>query len=206
VSQSSLLSDLLFHLRRVAAKLHTCRIAAAGTRTPSEGAMKISMYAQSIDIFTHTLGSLSAILEKGAALATNKKFDSGVLVTSRLAPDMLPLAKQVQIACDIAKNSAARLAGTEPPRFEDNEKTIEELRARIAKTIDYLKSIPANALEGSEERDIKVPAGERTLDFKGLTFLQRWALPNVFFHVTTAYNILRHNGVEIGKRDFLGSP
>lgn len=167
--------------------------------------MKISVQALSIDIFTHTLGSLSAILEKGVAHATARKFDSSVLVASRLAPDMMPLVKQIQIACDIAKNSAARLAGTEPPRFEDNEKTIEELRARIAKTIDYLKSIPAGALEGSEERDIKVPAGERTLEFKGLAFLQRWAIPNVFFHVTTAYNILRHNGVDIGKRDYLGS-
>jgi hypothetical protein len=167
--------------------------------------MKISVQALSIDIFTQTLGNLSVILEKGLAHATAKKFDSSVLVSSRLAPDMFPLAKQVQIACDLAKNSAARLAGIEPPRFEDNEKTIEELRARIARTIDYLKSIPAHALEGSEDRDIKVPAGERTLEFKGLAFLQRWAIPNVFFHVTTAYNILRHNGVEIGKRDFLGS-
>jgi hypothetical protein len=167
--------------------------------------MKISMQALSIDIFTYALGNLSAILEKGVVHATAKKFDSSVLVASRLAPDMLPLSKQVQIACDLAKNSAARLAGVEPPRFEDNEKTIEELRARIAKTIEYLKSIPAGALEGSEERDIKVPAGERTLEFKGLVFLQRWALPNVFFHITTAYNILRHNGVDIGKRDYLGS-
>jgi uncharacterized protein len=168
--------------------------------------MKISMHALSIDIFTHTLGSLSAILEKGVAHATAKKFDSNVLVASRLAPDMLPLSRQVQIACDLAKNSASRLAGVEPPRFEDNEKTIEELRARIAKTIEYLKGIAPGAFEGSEDRDIKVPAGERTLQFKGLEFLQRWAIPNVFFHVTTAYNILRHNGVDIGKRDFLGSP
>jgi uncharacterized protein len=168
--------------------------------------MKISMHALSIDIFTHVLGNLSAILEKGAALAAAKKFDPSVLVASRLAPDMLPLARQVQIACDIAKSGAARLAGVEAPRFEDNEKTIEELRTRIARTIDYLKTIPASAFEGAEERDIKVPAGERTLEFKGLAFLQRWALPNVFFHVTTAYNILRHNGVEIGKRDYLGSP
>jgi len=167
--------------------------------------MKISMQALSIDIFTYTLGNLSAILEKGVAHATDKKFDSNVLVASRLAPDRLPLARQVQISCDLAKNSVARLAGVEPPRFEDNEKTIEDLRARIAKTIDYLKSIPAGALEASEEREIKVPAGERTLEFKGLPFLQRWAIPNVFFHITTAYNILRHNGVEIGKRDYLGS-
>jgi hypothetical protein len=167
--------------------------------------MKISVRALSIDIFTQALGSLSSILEKGLAHATAKKFDSSVLVNSRLAPDMFPLSRQVQIACDLAKNSAARLAGVEPPRFEDNEKTIEELRTRIARTIDYLQTIPASSLEGSEDRDIKVPAGERTLEFKGLGFLQRWAIPNVFFHVTTAYNILRHNGVEIGKRDFLGS-
>jgi uncharacterized protein len=166
--------------------------------------MRISMHALSIDIFTNALTNLSVLLEKGAAYAAARKFDSSVLVSSRLAPDMLPLAKQIQIACDVAKNSAARLAGTQPPRFEDNEKTIEELRARIAKTLDYLKSIPASALEGSEDRDIKVPAGERTLEFKGLAFVQRWALPNVFFHVTTAYNILRHNGVDIGKRDYLG--
>jgi hypothetical protein len=166
--------------------------------------MKISVHALSIDIFATALGNLSAILEKGVAHATAKKFDSNVLVASRLAPDMLPLSRQVQIACDLAKNSAARLAGIEPPRFEDTEKTIDELRSRIARTIDYLKSIPAASLEGSEERDIKVPAGERTIEFKGLAFLQRWAIPNVFFHVTTAYNILRHNGVDIGKRDFLG--
>src|ERR1700716_4184117 len=168
--------------------------------------MKISMQALSIDIFTHALGNLSAILEKGVAHATAKKFDSNILVGSRLAPDMLPLSKQVQIACDLAKNSAARLAGIEPPRFEDNEKTIEELRARIARTIDYLKGIPASAFEGSEDRDLKVPAGpDKFLDFKGLDFVQRWAIPNVFFHITTAYAILRHNGVDIGKRYFIGA-
>jgi hypothetical protein len=166
--------------------------------------MKISVYAFSVDIFIHSLGSLAAILEKGAAYAAAKKFDASVLAGSRLAPDMLPLTRQVQIACDIAKNSSARLAGIEPPRFEDNEKTFEELRARIAKTLEYLKTISPSALEGSEERDIKVPAGERTLEFKGLAYVQRWALPNVFFHIATAYDILRHNGVEIGKRDFLG--
>ncbi len=167
--------------------------------------MKISVYALSIDIFMQTLGSLAAILDKGLAHASARKFDPTVLVNSRLAPDMFPLSRQVQIACDLAKNSAARLAAVEPPRFDDTEKTIEELQTRIAKTIDYLKSIPPAALEGAEERDIKVPAGERTLEFKGLAFLQRWAIPNVFFHVTTTYNILRHNGVDIGKRDFLGS-
>ena len=166
--------------------------------------MKISVPAMSVDIFTAALTNLSAILEKGAASAAARKFDSSVLVASRLAPDMLPLSRQVQIACDITKNSVARLIGKEPPRFEDNEKTLDELRARIARTVDFVKSIPLQDFEGSEERDIKVPAGDRTHEFKGLTFLQRWALPNVFFHVTTAYNILRHNGVDLGKRDFLG--
>ncbi len=166
--------------------------------------MKISVHALSADLFTSILSNLSALLEKAAAHAVAKKYDAGVLVGSRLAPDMLPLSRQVQIACDLAKNSLARLAAQESPRFEDNEKTIEELRQRIARTIDYIQSVPAAALEGCESRDIQVPAGERTLHFKGLAFLQRWAIPNVFFHVTTAYNILRHNGVEIGKRDFLG--
>lgn len=165
--------------------------------------MKISMHAMSVDLYCNSLGNLSAILDKGFAHATKRKFDPGVLLTSRLAPDMLPLTRQVQIACDIAKTSVARLAGQEPRRFEDNETSFEQLRARIAGTIDYIKGIPASALEGSEDRDIKVPAGERTLEFKGLEYLQRWAIPNVLFHVTTAYNILRHNGVELGKRDFI---
>jgi len=167
--------------------------------------MKISVQAVSVDLFTLSLTNLSALLEKGLAHATARKFDPNVLVSSRLAPDMFPLARQVQIACDLAKNSCARLAGLEPPRFEDNEKTIEELRARIARTIEYIKGIPTSALEGSEDRDIRIPVGpDRFLDFKGLAFVQRWAIPNVFFHITTAYAILRHNGVEIGKRDFLG--
>jgi hypothetical protein len=168
--------------------------------------MKINVQAVTVDVFAHSLNSLSSLLEKGLAHAGAKKFDPSVLVNARLAPDMFPLSRQVQIACDLAKNSAARLAGLEPPRFEDNEKTIEELRARIARTIDYLKSVPATAFEGAEDRDIKVPAGpEKFLDFKGLAFVQRWAIPNVFFHITTAYGILRHNGVDVGKRDFLGS-
>jgi uncharacterized protein len=165
--------------------------------------MKVSMHALSVDVFTHTLGNLSLILEKAAANAAQRKFDPGVLLGARLAPDMLPLTRQVQIASDIAKNSVARLADQDPPRFEDTETTIEQLRARVARTIDFLKSLPASALEGSDTRDIKVPVGERTLQFKGLDFLQRWAIPNVFFHVVTAYDILRHNGVDLGKRDFL---
>ena len=165
--------------------------------------MKVSMHAMSVDVFTHTLGNLSSILEKAAVSAAQRKFDSAVLLSARLAPDMLPLTRQVQIASDIAKNSVARLVAQDPPRFEDTETTIEQLRTRLARAIDYLKSVPANALEGSETRDIKLTAGERTLEFNGLEFLQRWAIPNVFFHVTTAYDILRHNGVGLGKTDFL---
>ncbi|MGC1730523.1 MAG: DUF1993 domain-containing protein [Steroidobacteraceae bacterium] len=166
--------------------------------------MKDPMHAFSVDVFASTLSNLSAILEKAAASATARKFDPAVLLGARLAPDMHPLTRQVQIACDLAKNSLARLAGHEPPRFEDTETSIAELRARIARTIDYLHSLPANALEGADTREIVVPAGSRKLKFEGAEFLQRWAIPNVFFHVVTAYAILRHNGVDLGKKDFLG--
>ena len=166
--------------------------------------MKISMHAMSVDVFTHTLGSLSAFLEKGQAHATQRTFEPAVLLGSRLPPDMFPLSRQVQIACDVAKSAVARLAAQEPPRFPDTETSFEELHARIARTVDYLKGVPASALEGAETRDIRLPTGERTLEFKGLAFLEHWAIPNDFFHVTTAYAILRHNGVELGKRDFLG--
>ncbi|HUA90900.1 MAG TPA: DUF1993 domain-containing protein [Steroidobacteraceae bacterium] len=166
--------------------------------------MKNPMHAFSIDVFANALHNLSWCLEKAATSAASRKIDLGVFLNARLAPDMLPLTRQIQIAGDIAKNSAARLAGQEPPRFEDNETTLEQLRARITRTIDYLKSLPPAAFEGSETRDIKVPAGDRTLEFKGLQFLQTWAIPNVYFHVTTAYAILRHNGVDLGKRDFIG--
>jgi hypothetical protein len=167
--------------------------------------VKITVQNVTADLFANSLTALAALLEKGLAHATARKFDPSVLVNSRLAPDMFPLSRQVQLSCDLAKNSVARIAGLEPPRFEDNEKTIEELRARIARTVDYLKGIPASAFEGSEDRDIKVPAGpDKFLDFKGLDFVQRWAIPNVFFHITASYAILRHNGVEIGKRDFIG--
>jgi hypothetical protein len=166
--------------------------------------MKISMYAMTVETCTSALTNLSTLLEKGAAHAAARKFDPAILVSARLAPDMFPLSRQVQIACDVAKNGAARLAGLEAPKFEDNEKTIDDLRARVARTIDYLRSVPASALEGSEDRHVKVPAGERTLEFDGLPYVQRFIIPNVFFHIATTYNILRHNGVEIGKRDFLG--
>jgi len=166
--------------------------------------MKITMYSASVEVFQPMLANLAALLEKARATAEARKFEPGVLVNARLAPDMFPLARQVQLASDFAKNSTARLAGIEPPRYEDTESTFAELKTRIDRTIDWLKSVPATALEGSEDRDIKVPLRERTLEIKGLPFLRNWAIPNFFFHVTTAYNILRHNGVELGKRDFLG--
>lgn len=166
--------------------------------------MRITVHALSVELFASVLKNLSWLLEKAAANAASRKFEPAVLLGARLAPDMLPLTRQVQIACDIAKNSVARLAAQEPPRFEDNETTIEQLRARIARTIDYLGSVPASAFEGAETRDIRFPARERSFEFKGLDYLQRWAIPNVFFHVTTAYNILRHNGVDLGKNDYLG--
>ena len=166
--------------------------------------MKEPLHAFSVDVFASTLSNLSAILEKAAANAAARNFDPSVLLSARLAPDMFPLTRQVQIACDLAKNSLARLAAREPPRFEDTETSIDELRARIARTIDYLQSLPASALEGAATREIVVPAGSRKLKFEGLEFLQRWAIPNVFFHVVTVYDILRHNGVDLGKSDYLG--
>jgi hypothetical protein len=167
--------------------------------------MKISMHAMSHDVFKKALTQLLHILEKGAASAEARKFDTGVLVNARLAPDMLPLSKQIQLTSDFAKNSMARLAGIDPPKFEDNETTMDELLARVRKTLEYIGTVPQSALEGSETRDIRIPLRDRTLELKGLPFLQFWALPNFFFHYVTAYDVLRHNGVDVGKRDFLGS-
>ena len=167
--------------------------------------MKISMYALSHDVFRKALTQLLHVMDKGIANAKARNFDPNVLVSLRLAPDMLPFSKQVQLTSDFAKNSMARLAGLDPPKFEDNEATMDELVARVKKTLDYLTTVSASALEGSETRDIKIPLRDRTLEMKGLPFLQNWALPNFFFHYVTAYNLLRHNGVDVGKRDFLGA-
>ena len=166
--------------------------------------MNISMYEASIPTFLQTLRSLRAILEKGAAYAEAKKFDSNVLAASRLYPDMLPLTRQVQIASDAAKGAAARLANVDPPKFEDTETTLAELVARVDKTIDYLQSFKPEQLEGSAGRTITINTPRQNFSFPGLVFLRHWAIPNFFFHVTTAYNILRHNGVELGKADYLG--
>jgi uncharacterized protein len=166
--------------------------------------MKVSIHSLAVEQVSHTLGQVLVFLDKAAAYAEAKKFDVSVLVNARLAPDMFPLVKQIQIASDNAKFGVARLAGIEAPKFEDNEKTIDELRARVKKTIDFIKSVSASALEGGEDRDIKIPVPGRTFEMKGLTYLRGWVIPNVMFHVATAYLILRHNGVDVGKRDFLG--
>ncbi len=166
--------------------------------------MPISMSSASVPVFRAMLRNLSHFLDKGAAHAQARKFDPQVLCTSRLAPDMLPLARQVQIACDQAKNGVSRISGVEAPRFEDNEATFDELKARIAKTLDWLATVPAEKLDGTEDKDITFPIGrEATRTMKGEAYLKHWVLPNFFFHVTTAYAILRHNGVELGKTDYL---
>ena len=162
------------------------------------------MIAQSISDFVRTLNALSGLLEKGAASAQARKIDPLVLTSARLAPDMFALTKQVQIACDVAKNGFARLSGVDAPKFADTENTFEELQARIAKTIDFLHSVTAQSLAGSENNVVTFPAGpERTLKMKGNAYLSQWMLPNLYFHVVTAYNILRHNGVDLGKLDYL---
>lgn len=166
--------------------------------------MKISMHAMSHAVFKKALTQLLHIMEKGTANAKARNFDPNVFAGQRLAPDMLPFSKQIQLTSDFAKNSMARLAGIDPPKFEDNETTLEELVARVKKTLEYIDTVPAALVDAGEDRDIKIPLRDRTVEFKGLAFLQNWAIPNFFFHYVTAYNLLRHNGVDIGKRDFLG--
>ena len=165
----------------------------------------ISIYAFATKTFVPMLQSLSNILDKGAEHARAKKSDPTALVNARLAPDMYTLAQQVQIACDQARDATARLIGKDAPQFENNEKTLDELKARIAKTIDYVQSVRAAAFEGAEDRKIIIPIPENDMEFEmnGLQFLRDWALPHFYFHVVTAYDILRHNGVDIGKRDYL---
>jgi hypothetical protein len=165
--------------------------------------MKISVHAVSADLLANTLANLSHLLQKGQAHAVARKYDPALLLGARIAPDMFPLTRQVQIASDTSKFGVARLAGIEAPKFEDKEQTFEELQARIARTIDFIKGVPAGALESSEDRIIKLPLRDRTLEFKGLDYLVRWVIPNALFHVTTAYAILRQSGVEVGKNDFL---
>jgi len=168
--------------------------------------MKISMYQASAPRFANTLRNLSAILDKAQAHAEAKKIEPVVFTQSRLAPDMFPLSRQVQIACDSAKGALARLAGVEIPKHEDTEQTFAELKARIAKTLDFVESLKAAQIEGSEDREVVLKLRGQDVKFNGLQYLLGFAYPNFYFHVTTAYNILRHNGVEIGKRDYIGNP
>jgi uncharacterized protein len=169
--------------------------------------MTISMYQASIPVMMRSINNLIGIIEKGAAHAEAKKIDPTVLINSRLYPDMLPLVKQVQIVSDIARRGAARLAGLEAPAMTDNETTFDELIDRLKNTNTYLSTLTATQIDGSEEKLITLPIGkDKTMEFKGLAYLLGFVQPNVYFHVTTAYNILRHSGVELGKLDFLGKP
>lgn len=166
----------------------------------------MSIHAASVATFVQMLNSLSAVLDKAEAHATSRKIAPDVLPTSRLYPDMLPLTRQVQIACDFAAKTTARLTKAEIPTTPDTEKTIADLKARIAKALEYVKSFKPDQFVGADTREVTFPVGpDKTMTLKGEQYLNNYALPNFYFHVTTAYNILRHNGVEIGKRDFLGA-
>ena len=167
--------------------------------------MPLSMYQASVPVFLQGLRNLSGILDKAAAQAAERKIDPSVLLNDRLAPDMFPLTRQVQIASDHAKGATARLAGAEVPRFEDVEKTFEELQQRLSRVSAFVAEFDAARIDGSEEREISLPIGGQSRTFKGQAYLLHFALPNFYFHTTTAYAILRHNGIAIGKRDFIGS-
>lgn len=166
--------------------------------------MTISMYQASVPVFIRMLNNLIAILEKAVAHAEARKIAPAVLLNSRLYPDMFPLSRQVQIASDTAKGGAARLAGVEPPKYEDNETTFPELIERLRKTIAYLNTLKPEQIDGSEKKKVTLKVRDEMLTFEGVTFLLNRVLPNLFFHVSTAYAILRHSGVEIGKKDYLG--
>jgi hypothetical protein len=166
--------------------------------------MSLSVQNSSVELFIPMLKNLASMLEKAQLFADAKKIEPGVLEGLRLTPDMFPLRRQVQLSTDFAKNSAARLAGLEAPKFPDEEQTLAELITRVHKTIDWLEGMDASQLEGAETRHIVVPLRTRTLEMDGLAFIQRWVLPNFYFHVTTTYALLRHAGVELGKQDFLG--
>ena len=167
--------------------------------------MSISMHSASVPVFVRMLGNLLAWLDKAESQATARKFETAVLLSVRLAPDMLPFVRQIQIACDAAKFGVARLAGVEAPKFEDTEASFAELRERIRKTIDYVQSVPAAQIDGTEDKDVTVPRRDGPMVVKGEPYLKHFVLPNFFFHVTTAYALLRHNGVDLGKGDYLGA-
>ena len=166
--------------------------------------MSLSVHAATVEPFVHALGNLAKILDKAIAFRTEKSIEAGVLEGLRLTPDMFPLRRQVQLTSDFAKNSAARLAGLEPPKFPDEEQTLEELKARVERTLEWLNSLNPAQFAGAETRHLVIPLRTRTLEMDGLPFIQKWALPNFYFHLTTTYALLREAGVELGKQDFLG--
>jgi hypothetical protein len=168
--------------------------------------MPISMYEASVPAFVRTLTQLSAILDKAEVYCAARKIDPAALIGARLYPDMFPLSRQIQITCDFPKAACARLSGREVPSFPDTETTFAELKARVAKTLDYVRSFKAADIDGNEGRDIKFKAGGQELAFKGQQYLTYFVLPNLYFHATTAYAILRHNGLELGKGDYMGAP
>jgi hypothetical protein len=179
--------------------------AAVGRTTDNkETFMTLSMYEASVPPLLQTLEALSAILDKAAAHAEVRKIDPAALLTARLYPDMFPFTRQVQLTCDFAKGAAARLAGTEPPSWPDTETSFSELKARIAKTSDFVRGFTSAQIDGSEQRPISIKAGPRELNFTGQSYLFGFVFPNFYFHTATAYGLLRHNGVELGKRDFVG--
>lgn len=161
------------------------------------------MSSASLPVCASMLGNLSHLLDKLEVFIDEKKCDPNAILQYRMAPDMLPFSRQVLIACDASKNGIARISGVEAPKFDDTETTIAEFKARIQKTLDFLKSVPADKLDGTEDKDITFPVGKDTRTMKGEAFLKHWMLPNMYFHITTAYLILRHNGVNVGKRDYL---
>ena len=167
--------------------------------------MSLSMYQASVPVLIRQLENLSAILKRGEAHALAKKIAPEVFINARLSPDMYPLSRQIQIAGDVSKGGVARLAGKDIPSYEDNEKTFADLYARITKTIDFLRTFKVSEIDGSEERKVSLKVGGNELTFKGQAYLFGFVLPNVYFHSSIAYAILRHNGVELGKKDFLGS-
>ncbi len=166
--------------------------------------MTCGLYAVSIPVFTRMLGNLSKLLDKAAADAEARKFEPSVLLESRLYPDMFPLLKQVQLACDFAKGAAARLAGVPVPAFPDEERTVAELKDRIAKVIAFAEGVSKDDVDAGVNRDVTIKMRDRSVEMKGLDYLNQMAIPNFYFHATTAYAILRHNGVAVGKRDFVG--
>ena len=167
--------------------------------------MILSMYDASVPVFKQLLTSLSAILAKAEAHAQERKIEPAALLQARLYPDMFPLTRQVQVAADFAKGASARLAGVEVPRYDDTEQSFADLQQRIAKTLAFIDGLSREAIEASAERDITTGNGANAKHFKGQPYLLHYALPHFYFHATTAYAILRHNGVEIGKKDFIGS-